>query len=81
MYAKAMNGKVYLRDVDAEAKILEQLIHMTNRETKGTIRLFTEHVTCGSCTEMIHIFQKYRPHMKIELSWKGGNVTLPPLKP
>ncbi len=67
----------FLRDVDAEAKILEQTFQMTGPETKGTLRLFTERDPCSACSEALANLRKYRPNLKIEVYWKGGSMVLP----
>jgi len=67
----------YIRDVDAEAKILEEVTHMTQPGTKGTLRVFTEKEPCKACAEAFKNLQKHRPNLTIEIHWKGGSTILP----
>jgi hypothetical protein len=53
---------------DSEAEILEQILDMTNKSDKGTIRLYTERVTCRSCGNAIKEFlYEHRPGIDIEI--------------
>ncbi len=70
-------GKTFLRDVDAEAKILEKMMQMTTPDSTGTIYLFSELPFCQSCEAMIQNFRKYRPHITLDLAWNGGSEIIP----
>ncbi len=52
---KAGGAGKYIRDVDSEAKILEQTMQMTNPESTGTIRIFTEKKPCDACNSSLTI--------------------------
>ena len=41
-------GHEFLRDADAEAKILEAMLDLTTPETRGTLRLYSEREICPS---------------------------------
>lgn len=71
------NGKIFMRDVDAEAKILEKIIQATSPNAKGTLRLYTELPTCRACSRLIENFLKHRPYMSVELGWDGGKISFP----
>lgn len=71
----------FLRDVDAEAKILERMLSLTTPETRGTLRLFSELPFCDSCQAVIASFHKYRPGLTLELVWKDGSRLIPPRLP
>ena len=55
------------REVDTEAKILEQILSETTESDVGTIRLFTTRSVCDSCGQVIEEFVKKRPEIKIEV--------------
>lgn len=71
----------FLRDVDAEAKILERMLSLTTAETRGTLRLYSELPFCDSCQAVIANFHKYRPGLTLELVWKDGSRLIPPRLP
>jgi DNA-binding transcriptional LysR family regulator len=58
----------YDRFVDAEAKILEQVLVQTDASSQGTIRLVVDKTACESCAgSAIPHFQRLRPGIKIEI--------------
>ncbi|WP_246096706.1 deaminase domain-containing protein [Paenibacillus sinopodophylli] len=48
-----------------------------NKDAAGTIRLFTEKDTCGSCNNIIQQFQKDYPNIKVEVLHNGDTPILP----
>lgn len=74
-------GRTFLRDVDAEAKVLERILSLTDAETRGTLRLYSELPFCDSCEAMLRNFHKYRPSLTLEISWEGGSKVIRPLLP
>jgi len=66
-------GNIYLRDADTEYKILNDVANRLggNKDVTGTIRLFTEKDTCGSCNKIIQQFQKDYPNIKVEVLHNG----------
>ncbi|WP_239069421.1 deaminase domain-containing protein [Lysinibacillus sphaericus] len=60
-------GQNFLRDVDTEYKILNDLADKigTNYEVKGSIKLFTEKETCDSCNLIIKQFNEKYPNVTI----------------
>ncbi|MFB7158864.1 deaminase domain-containing protein [Lysinibacillus sp. NPDC056232] len=75
-------GESFLRDVDTEYKILNDLAERlgTNYEAKGTIKLFTEKVVCDSCDQVIQQFNEKYPNIKIEVIHNGDNPISPKSK-
>jgi hypothetical protein len=71
----------FLRDVDAEAKILERILSLTTAETRGTLRLYSELPFCDSCQSVIANFHKYRPSLTLELITKDGSRLISPRLP
>ncbi|QDT65250.1 deaminase domain-containing protein [Calycomorphotria hydatis] len=65
----------FLRDVDAEAKIFERMLDLTNPNTSGTLRMYVDKILCLSCKDMAKRFKKLRPNIKLELSWPDGAET------
>ena len=72
-------GDYFLRDVDTEYKILNDLAERigTNYEAKGTIKLFTEKDTCDSCNLIIQQFDKKYPNISIEVIHNGDKTISP----
>jgi len=72
-------GQSFLRDVDTEYKILNDLADKigTNYEVKGSIRLFTEKDTCDSCNLIIKQFDEKYPNITIEVIHNNDNSILP----
>jgi hypothetical protein len=67
----------FLRDLDAEAKILEKVLSMTTPETTGTLRVFSEIPVCPACQETFSNFAKYRPGLRIEVfDGRGGSFEI-----
>ncbi len=71
----------FLRDVDAEAKILERMLSLTTAETRGALRLYSELPFCDSCQAVIANFHKYRPSLTLELVTKDGSRLISPRLP
>lgn len=68
----------YLRDVDAEAKILEQTLNMTTDDSTGVLRIFTELPMCDGCSALVRNFQRYRLGIAVEVvDGKGGRRLFP----
>lgn len=59
--------ETHMRDVDSEAKIIEQLLSETFPQSEGIIRLYTEISVCDSCGIIIEKFAKERPGIDIEV--------------
>ena len=57
----------YNKEVDTEAKIIEQIFRETTALDSGTIRIFTTRPVCDSCGIIIEEFTKFRPNIKIEV--------------
>ncbi|MGM1021574.1 MAG: deaminase domain-containing protein [Bacillota bacterium] len=72
-------GEVILRDMDTEYKILNDIDKKLNhnREAKGTIVLFTEKDTCGSCNLVIRKFKEHYPNITIEIIHNNGKLIEP----
>lgn len=70
---------IYLRDGDTKYKILNDLAENLgeNPNAKGTIKLFTEKDTYGSCNEIIKQFDEKYPNVSIEVIHNNGV----PIKP
>jgi hypothetical protein len=69
-----------LRDVDSEAKILNNVAAQLgdNTSASGTINLFTERAPCASCSNVIQQFQEKYPNIKINVM--NSNGVIPPAK-
>jgi len=72
-------GEVILRDMDTEYKILNDIDKKLNhnKEAKGTIVLFTEKDTCGSCNLVISRFKEHYPNITIEIVHNNGDLIDP----
>ncbi|MFJ5566775.1 deaminase domain-containing protein, partial [Lysinibacillus xylanilyticus] len=72
-------GKSFLRDVDTEYKILNDLAERigTNYEAKGKVKLFTEKVVCDSCDQVIQQFNKKYPNIEVEVIHNSDNSISP----
>ena len=58
----SING--YLRNVDSEAKILEDIASkIINNNIQGTIDLYTEKTCCPSCWNIIQEFKEMYPNI------------------
>jgi RHS repeat-associated protein len=66
-------GNVFIRDSDAEAKILEFVLNMTNSDTKAIFRLYSEREFCRSCAQMVENFHRYRTNLTLELYYGKGS--------
>ncbi|TDX89458.1 UNVERIFIED_CONTAM: putative deaminase of polymorphic toxin system [Lysinibacillus xylanilyticus] len=67
-------GDVFLRDMDTEYKILNDIADKLghNPDASGKIKLFTELDTCGSCSRVINAFSKEYPNIDIEIIHNNG---------
>lgn len=67
-----------LRDVDSEAKILNNIAVQLgdNTAVKGVINLLTERPPCVSCSNIIEQFQAKYPNIKLNV-FDGGGLSLP----
>jgi len=74
------DGTPLLRNVDTEAKILNNVAAQLGENTSasGTINLLTERAPCVSCSNIIEQFQAKYPNIKINIMENGGVV--PPTK-
>lgn len=64
----------HLRDVDGEAKMLENLYRNTDESSTGTVTMFTERDACSSCEGVIEQFMEERPGIEVILVENGGVV-------
>lgn len=73
------NGYPLLRDVDSEAKILNNVALQLGENTsaRGTINLLTERAPCDSCSSVIQQFQAKYPNIKINVYDNGGKIISP----
>ena len=71
-----------LRDVDSEAKILNNVAAQLGENTsaKGTINLFTERAPCPSCSNVIEQFQAKYPNITVDVMDNGGVILAPTKK-
>src|SRR5262245_387651 len=53
------------RDHDAEAKMFEDLMAKTNRQTTGEFHFKVDRPVCPACKDMIFRFAKERPGIKV----------------
>ncbi|BEU27543.1 hemagglutinin repeat-containing protein (plasmid) [Paraburkholderia sp. 22B1P] len=70
------DGFPLLRDVDSEAKILNNVAAQlgNNTNASGTINLLTERAPCFSCSNVIQQFEKKYPNITINVMDNGGVV-------
>ncbi|KGW79418.1 hypothetical protein Y046_5149 [Burkholderia pseudomallei MSHR2990] len=68
------NGYPLLRNVDSEAKILNNVAAQLgdNTSVSGVINLFTERPPCTSCSNVIQQFQNKYPNIKINVMDSNG---------
>jgi hypothetical protein len=66
----------YLRDVDSEFKILNDITNKLGSRTdaSGTIKLFTDRQACPSCSRVINMFMEKYKNITIEVIHNGGNI-------
>lgn len=66
----------YLRDVDSEYKILNDIASKLGSRTdvSGTIKLFTDRPPCPSCSRVINMFIKKYNNITIEVLHNDGNI-------
>jgi filamentous hemagglutinin len=69
-------GFPLLRDVDSEAKILNNVAAQLgdNPSAKGTINLLTERAPCASCSNVIQQFQAKYPNITINVMDNDGKI-------
>ncbi len=74
------NGFPLLREVDSEAKILNNVATQLGNNTSatGTINLLTERAPCASCSNVIQQFQAKYPNIKVNVLDNGG--VIPPTR-
>ncbi|MED4454353.1 deaminase domain-containing protein [Metabacillus fastidiosus] len=74
--ARVDTPEAYLRDYDTEYKILNDIASQlgNNKYAKGTINLFTERLTCQSCTDVIMDFRKQYPNITVNILTNDGKV-------
>ncbi|MDO7908886.1 WXG100 family type VII secretion target [Paenibacillus sp. JX-17] len=74
--ARIDTPEAYLRDYDTEYKILNDIASQlgNNKNAKGTINLFTERLTCQSCTDVILDFRREYPNITINVLTNDGKV-------
>lgn len=70
-----------LRDVDSEAKILNNVAAKLgdNTSTTGTINLLTERSPCASCSNVIDLFKAKYPNITVNVFDNNGKL-IPPTK-
>ncbi|MDP4099121.1 hypothetical protein OIN60_20580 [Paenibacillus sp. P96] len=66
----------HLRDYDTEYKILNDIASQLggNKNAKGTINLFTERLTCRSCSDVIMDFRREYPNIKVNVLTNDGKI-------
>jgi filamentous hemagglutinin len=71
------NGYPLLRNVDSEAKILNNVAAQLGKNTSasGTINLLTERAPCPSCSNIIKQFGATYPNIKINVITNGGPIS------
>lgn len=64
----------WLRNVDTEAKMLEDLARRLGDKnlSKGSIKLFTELPPCPSCSRVIKLFNEKYPNIVVEVIHNNG---------
>ena len=65
--ASSIDGRAYDRYNDTEAKILEHIASLIDKDTNGTISLYTELDTCQSCTNIIFEFREEFPNITLNI--------------
>lgn len=68
--------EAYLRDYDTEYKILNNIASLLgdNKDATGTINLFTERLTCQSCSDIILEFRRRYPNITVSILTNDGKV-------
>lgn len=74
--ARTDTPEAYLRDYDTEYKILNDIASQLgdNKHAQGTINLFTERLTCQSCTDVIMDFRSRYPNITLNILTNDGKV-------
>jgi hypothetical protein len=74
--ARIDTPEAYLRDYDTEYKILNDIASQLggNKNAKGTINLFTERLTCQSCSDVILDFRREYPNITVNILTNDGKV-------
>ncbi|WP_083609419.1 MULTISPECIES: deaminase domain-containing protein [unclassified Paenibacillus] len=67
--ARIDTPEAYLRDYDTEYEILNDIAFQLgdNKNAKGTINLFTERLTCQSCSDVIMSFRREYPNITVNI--------------
>ncbi|KEO82214.1 hypothetical protein EL26_16310 [Tumebacillus flagellatus] len=74
--ARIDTPEAYLRDYDTEYKILNDIVSKlgNNKDARGTIKLFTERLTCQSCSDIILQFRNMYPNVKLIVLTNDGKI-------
>lgn len=71
---KGSNGRTWLRDVDSEYRMLNNLVHELGAkpghvypQVRGNLTIVSEHPYCSSCSNVIQQFQTMFPNIKLTL--------------
>ncbi|OMD44496.1 hypothetical protein BSK65_29780 [Paenibacillus odorifer] len=74
--ARIDTPEAYLRDYDTEYKILNDIASQLggNKNAEGTINLFTERLTCQSCSDVILDFRREYPNITVNILTNDGKV-------
>ena len=71
---KGSNGRTWLRDVDSEYRMLNNLAHELGAkpghvypQVQGNLTIVSEHPYCSSCSNVIQQFQTMFPNIKLTL--------------
>lgn len=74
--ARINTPEAYLRDYDTEYKILNNIASLLgdNKDANGTINLFTERLTCQSCSDIILEFRRRYPNITVIILTNDGKV-------
>jgi hypothetical protein len=69
-------ANAYLRDVDTEYKILNDIASQlgNNTNASGTIKLFTDRVPCSSCSRVINKFMETYKNIKVDVIHNNGSI-------
>lgn len=72
--AKGRNGGTWLRNVDSEYRMLNNLAHELGAkpghvypQVRGNLTIVSEHPYCSSCSNVIQQFQTMFPNIKLTL--------------
>ena len=77
-YEEIESDKIYLRDSDTEYKLLNYATTIIpNRDSTGTITLFSEKYTCPSCSDIIMEFRDQYKNMTLDVITDKGKIIIP----